>query len=31
MHNYYEHFAGKCPVLKMQGNKEPGSFWMRRK
>lgn len=31
MHHYYEQFAAKCPVLKMQGNKEPGSFWIRRK
>jgi hypothetical protein len=31
MHHYYEQFSSKCPVLKMQGNKGPGSFWIRKK
>jgi hypothetical protein len=32
MHNYYEEFSEKCPVLKLQKEegieREPGSFWM---
>lgn len=32
MHNYYQDFSEKCPVLKMQRangiEREPGSFWM---
>jgi predicted O-methyltransferase YrrM len=30
MHHHYDAFAGKCPVLKLQGDKQPGSFWLRR-
>lgn len=30
MHNYYEQFASKCPILKTQKEREPGSFWIRR-
>jgi len=32
MHNYYNEFSAKCPVLKQQKekgiNREPGSFWI---
>lgn len=30
MHNYYDQFASKCPILKTQKEREPGSFWMRK-
>lgn len=31
-HNYFEEFSAKAPILKKEGkNREPGSFWLRRK
>jgi len=30
-HHYFEKIAAKCPVLGQQPDREPGSFWMRRK
>jgi predicted O-methyltransferase YrrM len=30
MHNHYESFSSKCPVLKSQPQREPGSFWIRK-
>ena len=31
MHHYYDKVVAKCPVLKTQKKREPGSFWIRRK
>ena len=27
-HNYFDELAAKCPILKQQPYREPGSFWM---
>jgi len=27
-HKYYEEFASKCPIFKIQKGREPGSFWL---
>jgi len=27
-HHYFEELSAKCPILKSQGYREPGSFWM---
>lgn len=29
-HNHYEEISKKCPVLKIQQDREPGSFWIRK-
>jgi len=27
-HNYFDELAAKCPILRQQPDREPGSFWM---
>jgi hypothetical protein len=27
-HHYFKELTEKCPILKQQSDREPGSFWM---
>ena len=29
-HNYWDELSSKCPILKNEQYREPGSFWIRR-